>query len=439
MRRSFLVAALVLVSLGALAAEVTTLKLKGVHCPMGAKAVEKALASVPGVTGARVDLKKAEAEVTFDESKTGVDAMVAAVRKSGYEAEAAESHGCPLVGDRAVDDFHKVLHKMHTAVRDGRESVLKDYLPEMKAKRDALVRAFGQVAKHARTEAEKNPRRPGKPWPRTLSRSVDALDSAVNDKARPAVDKAFEKVHGDFYKILGALDAEKADAQRREEGLASWLWWLFGDAVGDGQEDAAATRGDGFAFRYRQRLRAFSGEDARILEKGDLFFNLCRPGNRDPTPGRPLKPVPEVRLREPTFEPPPRVRVPAGRLNRLREQPSRGPFRVRRTGPRGRVPRGSSPRLPVSGCAGLPKGRRRDRGTRGWRSEMPRRQRYRSLKGRACASAAAKRMAGLIESGISVSTAETGRPVLAAISAATGPSPHPTSRTRLRRERRADR
>lgn len=210
MRRSFLVAALVLVSLGALATEVTTLKLKGVHCPMGAKTVEKALASVPGVTGARVDLKKAEAEVTFDESSTGVDALVAAVRKSGYEAEAAESHGCPLVGDRAVDDFHKVLHKMHTAVRDGRESVLKDYLPEMKAKRDALVRAFGQMAKHARSEAERKSAKARETMAATLSRSVDALNTAVNGKARPAVDKAFEKVHEDFYKILGALQAEQS-------------------------------------------------------------------------------------------------------------------------------------------------------------------------------------------------------------------------------------
>lgn len=214
MRKSLLIATLVLVSLGALATEVTTLKLKGVHCPMGARAVEKALTSVPGVTGARVDLKKAEAEVTFDESKTGVDAMVAAVRKSGYEAEAAESHGCPLVGDRAVDDFHKVLHKMHTAVRDGRESVLKDYLPEMKAKRDALVKAFGEMAKHARTEAERKSAKARETMAVTLSRSVDALDSAVNGKARPAVDKAFEKVHEDFYKILGGLNSQKAASKR---------------------------------------------------------------------------------------------------------------------------------------------------------------------------------------------------------------------------------
>ncbi len=214
MRRSFVIAALVLVSLGALAAEVTTLKLKGVHCPMGARAVEKSLASVPGVTGAKVDLKKAEAEVTYDENKTGVDALVAAVRKSGYEAEAAESHGCPLVGDRAVDDFHKVLHKMHTAVRDGKESMLKDYLPEMKAKRDALVRAFGQMAKHAGTKAERKSAGAREAMAATLSRSVDALDSAVNGKARPAVEKAFEKVHEDFYKILGALNSQKAASKR---------------------------------------------------------------------------------------------------------------------------------------------------------------------------------------------------------------------------------
>lgn len=211
MRKSFVVAALVLISLGALAAEVTTLKLKGVHCAMGARAVEKALKGAPGVVEARVDLEKAEAEVTFDEKKTGVDALVAAVKRSGYEAEAAESHGCPLVGHRAVDDFHKVLHKMHTAVRDGKASMLKDYLPEMKAKRDALVRAFGQMAKHAGTEAEGESARAREAMAATLSRSVDALDSAVNGKARPAVDKAFEKVHEDFYKILGALNVQETE------------------------------------------------------------------------------------------------------------------------------------------------------------------------------------------------------------------------------------
>lgn len=48
--------------------------------------MQKALAAVPGVRKASVDLKKKTANVAFDPDKTTVANLVAAVEKAGFKA-----------------------------------------------------------------------------------------------------------------------------------------------------------------------------------------------------------------------------------------------------------------------------------------------------------------------------------------------------------------
>ncbi len=52
------------------------------HCVMR---VSKALKSMPGVTDAQVDLQKAEAQVSYDETRVGVEKLVEAVSEAGYQ------------------------------------------------------------------------------------------------------------------------------------------------------------------------------------------------------------------------------------------------------------------------------------------------------------------------------------------------------------------
>ncbi len=64
----------------------TTLKVEGMTCNHCVMRVAKALKAVPGVSDAKVDLQKAEAAVTFDESKTSREKLANAVTEAGYRA-----------------------------------------------------------------------------------------------------------------------------------------------------------------------------------------------------------------------------------------------------------------------------------------------------------------------------------------------------------------
>jgi copper chaperone len=65
----------------------TTLKVEGMSCMHCVKAVTDALAAVPGVERVReVSLEKKQAVV---EGSAVADALVAAVKEAGYQAEAA--------------------------------------------------------------------------------------------------------------------------------------------------------------------------------------------------------------------------------------------------------------------------------------------------------------------------------------------------------------
>lgn len=62
-----------------------TLKIQGMTCNHCVMRVAKALKAVPGVQDASVDLQKAEAAVTFDESKVALEKLSAAVVDAGYK------------------------------------------------------------------------------------------------------------------------------------------------------------------------------------------------------------------------------------------------------------------------------------------------------------------------------------------------------------------
>ena len=63
----------------------TTLKVQGMTCNHCVMRVAKALKAVPGVQDAQVDLQKAEAVVTYDESKVAQDKLTSAVVEAGYK------------------------------------------------------------------------------------------------------------------------------------------------------------------------------------------------------------------------------------------------------------------------------------------------------------------------------------------------------------------
>lgn len=194
------VAALLCLSAAFAAADLADLKLIGVHCPKGGAVVEQALKALPGVLEVKMDLDKALAVVNYDPAKTKPEALVEAVNATGYKAElakAGEAHACPTTGTGPVDGFHAVLHRMHEGVNDGAFDAVTENMADMKVRRDALVKhckgAGDEMAKLAEA----------------VSVDVDALAKAAEAGKTEGIEKAFQTLHDDFYKILGKLETDE--------------------------------------------------------------------------------------------------------------------------------------------------------------------------------------------------------------------------------------
>ncbi|MDY0340111.1 MAG: heavy-metal-associated domain-containing protein [Coriobacteriia bacterium] len=61
----------------------------GMHCPSCSTLIQMDLKDVAGVSGVTSDHRTGVTEVTYDDSLTGSEQIVAAVMKAGYGAELA--------------------------------------------------------------------------------------------------------------------------------------------------------------------------------------------------------------------------------------------------------------------------------------------------------------------------------------------------------------
>jgi copper ion binding protein len=61
-----------------------TFQVEGMNCSHCQAAVTKALAGVPGVRTAKVDLEKAQAHVDYDQDRVTVQQLAHAVQEAGY-------------------------------------------------------------------------------------------------------------------------------------------------------------------------------------------------------------------------------------------------------------------------------------------------------------------------------------------------------------------
>jgi mercuric ion binding protein len=61
-----------------------TLSVPSMDCPVCPITVKKALTKVSGVSGAEVNFERRQAKVTFDDSKTSVEALTRATGDAGY-------------------------------------------------------------------------------------------------------------------------------------------------------------------------------------------------------------------------------------------------------------------------------------------------------------------------------------------------------------------
>src|SRR4029079_4946534 len=103
------------------AAEIT-FPVTGMTCASCVRRVEKALAKVPGVAEASVNLATEKAKVAYDPAAASPDQLRAAVEKAGYgigsEEDAADSSSPPLgegQGEGAALDEHQAAREHEIA------------------------------------------------------------------------------------------------------------------------------------------------------------------------------------------------------------------------------------------------------------------------------------------------------------------------------------
>jgi len=71
------------------ATQTATLSVPDMNCAACPITVKKALTKVPGVSKTEVSLDRREAKVTFDDTKTNVEALMRATRDAGYASTVA--------------------------------------------------------------------------------------------------------------------------------------------------------------------------------------------------------------------------------------------------------------------------------------------------------------------------------------------------------------
>ena len=92
MNKLFTAVALTILSVPVWAASKTvTLSVPTMDCPVCPITVKKALTKVPGVSQTNVNFDKRQAIVTFDDTKTSVDALTRATKDAGYPSVLANS------------------------------------------------------------------------------------------------------------------------------------------------------------------------------------------------------------------------------------------------------------------------------------------------------------------------------------------------------------
>lgn len=85
MNQLFSILMLIVIAMPAVAATRTvTLSVPGMNCAACPITVKKALGNVPGVSRTEVNLDRREATVTFDDSRTNLEALTRATQDAGY-------------------------------------------------------------------------------------------------------------------------------------------------------------------------------------------------------------------------------------------------------------------------------------------------------------------------------------------------------------------
>ncbi len=121
------------------AATKTEIKVTGMTCAMCAKAIEKALTQVQGVSGAEVNLGKETASVEYDQTRAKLADLEAAIRDAGYgvvdEKVALRVGGmtCVMCAGSIENALSRLPGVVNASINLGAEKALVTYNPRLTA------------------------------------------------------------------------------------------------------------------------------------------------------------------------------------------------------------------------------------------------------------------------------------------------------------------
>jgi len=120
------------------------LAIEGMTCASCVRRVEQALSAVPGVTGAHVNLATESAQIRTGADAPDLDALIAAVRKKGYDAHPAGlGQETPQTGDPSKKEAD--TRRLGTQFAVALALTLPLFLVEMGQHMLAWAQAFGQA------------------------------------------------------------------------------------------------------------------------------------------------------------------------------------------------------------------------------------------------------------------------------------------------------
>ena len=190
-----------------------TLKVESMATREAAQKLTAALKAVPGVQDAAADPSARIAMVRFDSARTSVLDIGDAAAEAGHPATllTGAAAGNPQAAlDRSLEnlkDFDQVLAQVREARKDGRYGLVRNLMPALKLRADAVVAGEKAVAR-TRGRSTTNPY----DLALALSRSAASLAAAGEARDKPKVDQLLPEVRQAFKKLADARNFDEAVA-----------------------------------------------------------------------------------------------------------------------------------------------------------------------------------------------------------------------------------
>ncbi len=195
------------------AAKQITIPVSGMTCAACQANVQRALEQAPGVRTASVNLMTHQATVAYDGNATTPEALVEAIRDTGFDAE------LPAPGRTAMEEQEALIRSDYAAIEavSGRMQEVADGMDRLEARRSAIVTELGagETLEELLPLAETHGMAAFAPLRERLLAEALQLREAQERNARLILSAV--KLRERWYALLAGMSAPTYGAEGRQE------------------------------------------------------------------------------------------------------------------------------------------------------------------------------------------------------------------------------